>query len=113
MSSLEPAASAAAGARPRTIESLPGPRGLPVLGNALQIDASRIHHVLEGWTRQYGSFFRFSMGARKVLAIADPQAINAVLKDRPDTFHRTRRVVSIGREVGLTGVFFARLLRFA
>ncbi|MCZ6889269.1 MAG: cytochrome P450 [Gammaproteobacteria bacterium] len=107
MSSLEPAASAAAGARPRTIESLPGPRGLPVLGNALQIDASRIHHVLEGWTRQYGSFFRFSMGARKVLAIADPQAINAVLKDRPDTFHRTRRVVSIGREVGLTGVFFA------
>jgi cytochrome P450 len=106
MSSLEPAA-AASGVRARAIESLPGPRGLPVLGNALQIDAGRIHHVVEGWARRYGDFFRFSMGTRKVLAIADPQTINAVLKDRPDTFYRTQRVVSIGREVGLTGVFFA------
>jgi cytochrome P450 len=78
-----------------------------VLGNALQLDASRIHHVVEGWARQYGDFFCFRLGARKVLAIADPHAINAVLKDRPDTFHRTPRLVSIGREVGLTGVLFA------
>jgi len=107
MNSLEPAATAAAGARRRTIDSLPGPRGLPVLGNALQIDASRIHHVLEGWAREFGGYYRFRMGARKVLAVADPLAINAALKDRPDTFFRTQRVVSIGREVGLTGVFFA------
>ena len=100
MSSIEPEAAAAEGVRRRAIESLPGPRGLPVLGNALQIDASRIHHVVEGWARQFGDVFRFSMGARKVLAIADPQTINAVLKDRPDTFYRTQRVVSIGGGTG-------------
>ena len=73
MSSREPAPTAAEGVRARAIESLPGPRGLPVLGNALQIDASRIHHVVEGWARQYGDFFWFRLGARKVLAKVEMQ----------------------------------------
>jgi len=107
MASLDPSAASVVGKRLRTIASLPGPRGLPVLGNALQIDASRIQDVLEAWARRFGPFFRFRLGARKVLAIADPQAINVVLKDRPDTYYRTQRLVSVGQEIGLTGVLFA------
>jgi cytochrome P450 len=91
----------------RTFEDLPGPAGLPVLGNALDLKPGRFHHVLESWARTYGDVYRFRMGARRVMAVADPQVINALLRDRPDGFLRTSRLVEIGREVGLTGVFFA------
>ena len=93
--------------QPRSIAELPGPRGIPILGNALALKPGRMHLVVEQWARQYGDYFRFRIAGRHILGVADPQAIQAVLKDRPDTFLRTARLVSVGREVGLTGLFFA------
>ena len=39
------------------ISELPGPRGWPIVGNALQIERSRLHLVAEGWSRTYGDYF--------------------------------------------------------
>ena len=44
----ETAAKAAPG-RLREIDELPAPRGLPVVGNLLQVDRARIHQQVERW----------------------------------------------------------------
>jgi cytochrome P450 len=91
--------------RLREIKNLPGPSGLPWLGNLLQIDAGRLHLILEQWQRRYGDYFRFRIGPREFLAVADPEAIRAIFRDRPDGFQRTSRVSAIADEMGFGGLF--------
>src|SRR5258708_23982960 len=91
----------------REISDLPGPPGLPVLGNALQIPSGQVHLAVEGWQRKYGDYFRFRIGPRSFLAVADPEAIAAMLRDRPDGFQRTHRLNRTAREMGFGGVFSA------
>ena len=91
----------------KRIADLPGPRGLPILGNLLQIDASSLHLIAEKWSRQYGEVFRFRIGRRQLVALANPETIAAVLRERPDGFHRTERLSAIAREMGFNGVFSA------
>ena len=92
----------------REIADLPGPRGLPIVGNALQIERNQLHRNVEAWSREFGPLFRFRLGRRTLLAVSDHEALMAVLRDRPDGFRRTRHLETIGLEMGLTpGVFAA------
>ena len=89
------------------ISDLPGPRGLPLLGNALQIDTTRLHLIAEKWSRTYGDYFRFRIGPRQIVVLANPEAIAAALRDRPDGFQRTSRLTRISQEMGFNGLFSA------
>jgi cytochrome P450 len=89
----------------REISDVPAPRGLPLLGNALQISPGRMHVVLEQWHRRYGDCFRFNIAHRRLLVLADPEAITALLRDRPDGFGRTERLNRHARELGFGGLF--------
>ncbi|HYN11811.1 MAG TPA: cytochrome P450 [Burkholderiales bacterium] len=89
----------------RRIRDLPGPPGLPVLGNLLQIDSTRLHLIAEEWSRTYGDCFRFRIGRREFLVLANPEAIASVLRDRPEGFQRTSRLSSTAKEMGFGGVF--------
>jgi cytochrome P450 len=92
----------------REIDDLPGPRGLPLIGNMLQIDKPHIHQQLEGWARRYGPFFRFRLGRQRLLVIGDHAAMGVVLRDRPDGFRRTKRFRDVAADIGLAaGVFGA------
>ena len=91
----------------RQIDDLPGPRGWPFIGNAREVETSRVHLVAEAWQRRYGDFFRMSIGPRRFLVIADPDAITRVLRDRPDGFQRTPRLSQIADELGFAGLFTA------
>jgi len=92
----------------RRIADLPGPPGIPLLGNALQVKLNRIHLDVEQWGRTYGPFFRFRLGRMTALAITDHELIASILKDRPDGFRRTSRTTVVGMEMGLKpGVFGA------
>jgi cytochrome P450 len=93
--------------RLRRIQDLPGPRGLPLLGNLLQVERASLHLAAERWSRQYGDCFTFRMGPRRILVLANPEAIAAVLRDRPDGFQRVARIAEISKEMGFTGVFSA------
>jgi hypothetical protein len=42
----------------RQLKDLPGPRGLPLLGNLLQLDVKRVHTILEQWADEYGDFYK-------------------------------------------------------
>lgn len=84
----------------RTIATLPGPRGLPLLGSALQLHPRTIHRTMEAWCRRYGPMFRVRLGPREAVVLADPEAIGAVLRDRPDGFRRPAVTADVTRELG-------------
>jgi cytochrome P450 len=92
----------------RSYEELAGPRGIPIFGNAFQIDASRLHLQLEQWCREYGPYYRLTFGPRRLLVVGEHEAVAAVLRDRPDGFRRTTRLEEIWLEMGLQpGLFGA------
>src|SRR4051794_29093518 len=104
MSIHSEAAPPAAPTRLREIDELPSPPGLPLLGNALQLDRARMHQQVERWVRQYGPTFSFRLGSRKIVVIADHVAMGAVMRDRPDGFRRTKRLAEITSEIGSAAV---------
>ena len=89
----------------RRIADLPGPPGLPWIGNAHQIDRAKLHLIAEGWRQKYGDVFRFRIMKRNFMVVADPEVIATTLRDRPDGFQRTSRLSSTAREMGFGGVF--------
>src|SRR5574341_81146 len=93
--------------RMRRIQDLPGPRGLPLVGNYFQIETSTLHLTAEKWSREYGDYFRFRIGPRTILVLASAETIAATLRDRPDGFQRTSRLMAISKEMGFNGVFSA------
>jgi cytochrome P450 len=80
---------------------------LPVLGNALQAPTSRLHLVAEQWAREHGPIFRFDLGPRRIIGIADTVTINDILRRRPDDFRRWREIDAVSAETGSSGVFAA------
>ena len=92
----------------RRFEDLPGPRGLPFLGNSHQLDSSRLHLQMEQWCREFGPYYRLRLGRRDMLVIGEHEVVAAVLRDRPDGFRRTARLEALWREMGFQpGVFGA------
>jgi cytochrome P450 len=91
----------------RRIADLPGPKGLPLLGNSLQIKSIRFHQVLEDWAREFGQYYRVSVGRRQVLVVSDPAAITTFFRIRPESIRRSSRVADSLNELGTRGVFTA------
>jgi cytochrome P450/nitrite reductase/ring-hydroxylating ferredoxin subunit len=98
---------ASAPARPRPLDSLPGPRGLPFLGNALQVDIAVLHRQLEAWAAEHGTPYRWKAGPRTGVSFADPDMIAEALRARPERFRRPGRLAPVFRELGIRGVFSA------
>ncbi len=114
--SVNPAVSAAASptssalpvpAYSRRAADLPGPPGIPLLGNALQIDSKRFHRNLEDWESTYGPLYRFRLGRKDIVVSADKDEIMRMLRDRPDAMQREQRITRIIDEAGLPGIFTA------
>jgi cytochrome P450/nitrite reductase/ring-hydroxylating ferredoxin subunit len=100
-------AGAAVGRAMRRVEDLPGPTPLPFVGNMHQIDPSRLHLDLERWAAEYGDLYLYRLGPNRIVTVSRPDLIEAVLRDRPETFRRPPNVEPIFRELGVDGVFSA------
>jgi cytochrome P450 len=94
-----------AGAEMRRIDELPAPRGLPLLGNLHQVRPDRLHLILERWHAELGDAYRFDIGARRFVVMADAELLQTALRDRPERFRRTSMIESVFREIGANGVF--------
>jgi cytochrome P450/nitrite reductase/ring-hydroxylating ferredoxin subunit len=91
----------------RTLDDLPGPRPLPVIGNLHQLDAATGHLKLEDWAARFGPTYQLRMGLRRALATADSALIEEALRARPETLRRSATIDGILSEAGVRGVFNA------
>jgi cytochrome P450 len=91
----------------KSLSQLPGPKGLPILGNLLQIDLQKLHSILEEWAAIYGDIYQFKLVNKTVVAISEPTLIQNILRDRPDTYRRVSSIEHVGAELGSNGVFAA------
>lgn len=89
------------------VADLPGPRGLPLLGNALQLKPHDLHQTLEDWAHAHGPMFRFAFAGVEAVCVADPGLMNEILRQRPKGFTRSRRLSTLIDELGFKGVFSA------
>jgi cytochrome P450 len=92
--------------RLRQFTDLPGPRAIPVFGNLLQIESTRLHLQLEQWCEEFGPVFKLQLGKRRVVVVGDHELIATALRDRPDGFRRTNKLEEVWTEMGLLGGLF-------
>jgi cytochrome P450 len=91
----------------RRLEDLPGPKGLPIIGNMLEMDVRRFHLVQERWAAEFGPLYLYRLGPNRILGVADPKLNEAILRARPETYRRASNVEPVFREMGVDGVFSA------
>lgn len=91
----------------RTLDELPGPRGLPLLGNALELKPKELHRIIGGWADQFGPLFVFRVATKRILTVADAETIQQLLRDRPERFRRWRNMEGIATDIGADGLFTA------
>ncbi|KIK64878.1 hypothetical protein GYMLUDRAFT_160779 [Collybiopsis luxurians FD-317 M1] len=60
----------------------PGPRGIPILGNLLQIPVLRPYPKFREWAKQYGPVFSLKLGSQIVIVLNTAQAANDLLNTR-------------------------------
>jgi cytochrome P450/nitrite reductase/ring-hydroxylating ferredoxin subunit len=103
---LAPLAVAEAPSRARRrVEDLPGPKGLPVLGNALQLELPRLHEMVEAWATEFGPLFLLRLAAQRTVVISDPALAQEIFRARPETYRRTQKLERVFDELGVAGVF--------
>ena len=73
----------------REIDDLPRPPGLPLVGNTAADRQAACAPAGRGLGATYGAFFTLRIGGRRMLVVADHEAMGALLRDRPDGFRRT------------------------
>jgi cytochrome P450 len=84
----------------RSIDDLPAPPGLPLIGNAYEIlRSSSLHRTFERWADRYGPLIRVEAGRRRGVLVSDIDEINAILRDRPDGFQRWSDQQKISQEL--------------
>lgn len=59
-------------------KSVPGPKGLPILGNAHQL-SNQLHKDCDKLSRDYGDVFRIRIGSKDVVVLNGPEAIRQAL----------------------------------
>src|SRR6185295_9143975 len=79
----------------RSLDDLPGPRGIPILGNALDIKPKELHRILSAWANQCGPLFVFRIATQRILTIADAETIQHALRERPERFRRWHKIEDI------------------
>ena len=92
-------------ATPRQIRDLPGPKGYPVIGSLLEIKGRPIHLAAEQWASEYGDVFHFKIPGRHLVVFSHPDAVGAILRDRPGGFQRSDRTELVARELRFDGLF--------
>jgi cytochrome P450 len=91
----------------REVADLPSPRGVPILGNALQLKPARAHLILEEWARELGTPYRFQICSTSLTVWDDSELLQSILRERPYGYRRYSTIESTIAEMGSCGLFSA------
>ena len=89
----------------RELADVPGPKGVPLFGNMLQIESTQFHLALENWAHEFGPYYKIRLGSKQILIISDQVVIGQLLRDRPEALSRSSRTSLALTELGTSGVF--------
>lgn len=92
---------------PITLKELPGPKGLPLLGNLFNLDLPNLHNQVEEWSKEFGDVYYLNLGITSQLVVTRPSLIQKILVARPTEFIRMQKMTSVIRQAGVHGVFNA------
>ncbi|MEM5328584.1 cytochrome P450 [Paraburkholderia sp. JHI2823] len=91
----------------RQIADLPCPRGVPLLGNLLQLSPPRLHLILEQWAAELGAPYRFQVGSIPITIWTDTELIQQIMRERPHRYRRYQPIEAVFEEMGFNGLFSA------
>ncbi|KZT66957.1 cytochrome P450 [Daedalea quercina L-15889] len=78
----------------------PGPAGLPILGNALQIPIEKSWLAFSRWSKTYGDVMHFSAFGRSVVVLNSKTAVFDLLEKRSAIYSDRPRSVLAGEMIG-------------
>ena len=68
------------------MSSIPGPRGLPLLGNILQIDSEKPHHSVTELAGSYGEVFKINMLGLPIVVVSGRTQLHEMLVKKGSDF---------------------------
>ncbi|KAK7041609.1 hypothetical protein VNI00_009199 [Paramarasmius palmivorus] len=71
----------------------PGPKGYPLVGNLLQLDADRPWHTLVKWKKEYGDIMYLRLANQDVIVLNTAKAAGDLLDRRAANYSQRPRVV--------------------
>ncbi|XP_074644453.1 1,25-dihydroxyvitamin D(3) 24-hydroxylase, mitochondrial-like [Tubulanus polymorphus] len=72
----------------KVLTDIPGPRGLPVFGSALEFLVPTRHRILERRSKEYGPIFRERVGPMQSVNLCDPTDVEHALRNEGKHPHR-------------------------
>lgn len=79
--------------RPPGTKIPPGPDGVPILGNMLQIPPHHSWLKFKEWADQYGPIIRFTILGRENVVLSTERAANDLLRERGTTYSSREHLV--------------------
>ena len=61
------------------LREIPGPRGWPILGNALEFSTPKRRYVLRDWSKQHGSVYKINLFGSDVVILSGIEAITQAM----------------------------------
>ena len=82
---------------PKGLREVPGPKGLPLIGNTLQLQPYP-QQRLQQWAREYGELFKIQLGWENWIFVNDPGAVKELL-DRQSAITSGRAPMPVGSDL--------------
>jgi hypothetical protein len=79
--------------KPKGTFTLPGPFGLPFVGNLFQLPKKPLFLTVADWSKVYGDCWTFVLGTRRFVVLSSVGAVKACFVEKGATFSRYRRLL--------------------